>query len=63
MSATSAQTTRYWFDPLERMMKSQSADQGAQSYSYDGLDRRDTKCKGDDPANCPTGARTASGRG
>jgi len=58
MSATTAQTTRYWFDPFERMMKSQAAAQGTQSYSYDGLDRRDTKCKGDDPANCPTGART-----
>ncbi len=58
MSATTAQSTRYWFDPFERMMKSQAADQGAQSYSYDGLDRRDTKCKGDDPARCPTGQRT-----
>ncbi len=58
MSATTPQTTRYWFDPFERMMKSHSADQGTQSYSYDGLDRRDTKCKGDDPANCATGART-----
>lgn len=45
MSATSAQTTRYWFDRFERMMRSQAPDQGAESYSYDGLDRRDTKCK------------------
>jgi len=45
ISATSAQTTLYWFDPFERMRRSQAPDQGAESYSYDGLDRRDTECK------------------
>lgn len=58
-NASSAQTTRYWYDPFERVTKTQAAAPAtAESYSYDGLDRRETKCSADTAENCPTGKRS-----
>ena len=43
-----ADDTRYDFDNFDRLVRSRVPGQQNQTYSYDGLDRRDQKCKGND---------------